>query len=146
MAITMWWLFSWHGRQHIVTYYPAVLIPLVIPGEFPSQRPVTRSFVFFDLRLTKPLSKHSWGWWFEKPSRPLWRQFNKEKRFSRLQLIWAALSYKPYFTIHVYWPIQRNEMNIFIFSMCNIASLKLYFLSNDAHMRPTASLNYDSIP
>ena len=28
------------------------------PGEFPTQRPVTRSFdVFFDLRLNKPLSK-----------------------------------------------------------------------------------------
>ena len=27
-----------------------------IPGEFPAQRPVTRSFhVFFDLRLNKPL-------------------------------------------------------------------------------------------
>ena len=33
------------------------------PGEFPTQRPVTRSFdVFFDLRLNKRLSKHSWGW------------------------------------------------------------------------------------
>ena len=29
------------------------------PGEFPTQRPVTRSFdVFFDLRLNKRLSKH----------------------------------------------------------------------------------------
>ena len=33
------------------------------PGEFPAQRPVTRSFdVFFDLRLNKPLSKQWWGW------------------------------------------------------------------------------------
>ena len=33
-----------------------------VPGEFPSQRPVTRSFgVFFDLRLDKRLSKQSWG-------------------------------------------------------------------------------------
>ena len=32
------------------------------PGEFPAQRPVTRSFdVFFDLRLNKWLSKQSWG-------------------------------------------------------------------------------------
>ena len=37
-----------------------------VPGEFPAQRPVTRSFdVFFDLRLNKRLSKQSWGWWFE---------------------------------------------------------------------------------
>ena len=33
------------------------------PGEFPPQRPVTRSFdVFFDLRLNKRLSKQPWGW------------------------------------------------------------------------------------
>ena len=45
-----------------------------VPGEFPAQRPVTRSFdVFFDLRLNKRLSKQSWGWWFETLSRPLWR-------------------------------------------------------------------------
>ena len=46
-------------------------------GEFPAQRPVTQSFdVFFDLRLNKRLSKQSWGWWFETPSRPLWRHRN----------------------------------------------------------------------
>ena len=32
--------------------------------------------VFFDLRLNKRLSKHSWGWWFETLSRPLWRHCN----------------------------------------------------------------------
>ena len=48
-----------------------------VTGEFPTQRPVTRSFdVFFDLRLNKRLSKQSWGWWFETPSRPLWCHCN----------------------------------------------------------------------
>ena len=48
-----------------------------VSGEFPSQRPVTRSFDgFFDLRLNKRLSEQSWGWWFETPSRPLWRHCN----------------------------------------------------------------------
>ena len=47
-------------------------------GEFPSQRPVTRSFdffvcLFFGQRLNKWMSKQSWGWWFETPSRSLWR-------------------------------------------------------------------------
>ena len=47
------------------------------PGEFHTQRPVTRSFdVFFDLRLNKRLSKQPWGWWFETPSWSLWRQCN----------------------------------------------------------------------
>ena len=48
-----------------------------VPGEFPTQRPVTRSFdVFLDLRPNKWLNKHSWGWWFEMPSRSLWRHCN----------------------------------------------------------------------
>ena len=48
-----------------------------VPDEFPTQRPVTRSFdVFFDLRLNKRLSKQWWGWWFETLSRPLWRHRN----------------------------------------------------------------------
>ena len=48
-----------------------------VPGEFPAQRPVTRSFdVFFDLRLNKRLSKQLWGWWFETLSCPLWRHCN----------------------------------------------------------------------
>ena len=46
-------------------------------GEFPAPRPVTRSFdVLFYLRLNKRLSKHSWGWWFETSSCPLWRHSN----------------------------------------------------------------------
>ena len=48
-------------------------------GEFPTQRPVTRSFdIFFDLRPNKRLSKHWWGWWFETPSSPLWRYWNEQ--------------------------------------------------------------------
>ena len=46
-------------------------------GEFPTQRPVTRSFdAFFDLRLKKRLSKRLWCWRFGTPSRPLWRHCN----------------------------------------------------------------------
>ena len=49
----------------------------LVTGGFPSQRPVTRSFdVCFDLRLNNRFSKHSWGWWFETPSCPLWRHCN----------------------------------------------------------------------
>ena len=48
-----------------------------VTGEFPAQRPVTQSFdVFFDLRLNKRFNKQRWGWWFETPSRPLWRHCN----------------------------------------------------------------------
>ena len=45
-----------------------------VTGEFPAQKPVTRSFdVFFDLRLNNRLSKQWWGWWFETSSHPLGR-------------------------------------------------------------------------
>ena len=48
-----------------------------VPGEFPTQRPVTRSFdVFFDLHPNKRLNKQWWGWWFETPSCSLWRHRN----------------------------------------------------------------------
>ena len=54
-----------------------------VTGEFPAQRPVTRSFdVFCDLRLNKRLSKQSWGWWFEMLSWSLWRHYNENLQIS----------------------------------------------------------------
>ena len=51
----------------------------------PRTWPVTQSFdVFFDLCLNKPLNKQSWGWWFETPSRPLWRHWNDLRQDWRL--------------------------------------------------------------
>ena len=48
-----------------------------VTGEFPTQRPVSRSFdVFFDLYLNKRFSKQSWCWLFETPSWSLWRHCN----------------------------------------------------------------------
>ena len=62
--------------KHLPRYWPFVGSP--VAGEFPSQRSVIRSFdVFFDLYLNKWLSKQSWGWWFETPSCPLWRDSNE---------------------------------------------------------------------
>ena len=57
-----------------------------VPGEFPTQRPVARSFdVYFDLRLNKRLSKQWWSWWFETLSRPLWRHCNGESFGNEVQ-------------------------------------------------------------
>ena len=62
--------------KHFPRYWPFVR-GIHQPAEFPTQRPVTRSFdVFFDLRLNKPLSKQSWVWWFETLPAPLWRHSN----------------------------------------------------------------------
>ena len=76
---------TWRTREawwrHQMETFPALLAICAgnspVPGEFPEQRPVTRSFdVFFDLRLNKQLSKQSRGWRFETLPRPLWRHSN----------------------------------------------------------------------
>ena len=69
--ICIWW-------RHQIKTFPALLAICAgnspVTGEFPTQRPVTQSFDgFYDLRLNKQLSKQPWGWWFETPSRSLWR-------------------------------------------------------------------------
>ena len=74
----IWW------RHEMKTFFALLTIcagNLPVTGEFPAQRPVTRSFdVFFDLRLNKRLSKQSWGWWFETTSRPSWLHINDNGR------------------------------------------------------------------
>ena len=42
---------------------------------------------FFDLRLNKRLSRQSWNWWFETPSRTLWRHCNEIRRISKGSVI-----------------------------------------------------------
>ena len=71
--------FAWW--RHEMETFSALLAICVgnspVTGEFPTQRPVTRSFdVFFDQLLNKRLSKQWWGWWFETPSRPVWHHWN----------------------------------------------------------------------
>ena len=56
-----------------------------VTGEFPAQRPVTRSLdVFFDLRLNKRLNKQSWGWWCQMSLCSLWRHCNAQAYSSYL--------------------------------------------------------------
>ena len=55
-------------------------------GEFPAQRPVTRSFDdFFDLRLNKRLSKQSIRRWVETPLHLLWHRCNYLHFFATLR-------------------------------------------------------------
>ena len=78
-----------------------------VPGEFPAQKPVTRSFdVFFDLRPNKRLSKQSWGWWFETLSCSLWRHCNVFRLFYFCLLMWAfhvLLHLHHYYYILIQW-------------------------------------------
>ena len=81
------------------------------PGEFPTQRPVTRSFdVYFDLRPNKRLSKQSWGWWFETQSRPLWRhRYDNSSKF--------------------YHIVGCTFCSIWVYKLCPISKLPSKFLT-----------------
>ena len=60
-----------------------------VTGEFPSQRPVTRSSDgFLDLRLNKRLGKQSRCRWLETPSDPLWYHCNDISQFVVTYIIW----------------------------------------------------------
>ena len=79
-----WW-------RHQMETFSALLALCVgnspVTGEFPAQRPVTRSFeISSDLRLSKRLSKQSPGWWFEMPLCSLWRHCNAEDAFGKSQV------------------------------------------------------------
>ena len=70
-----WWR---HQMETISTLLALCAGNSPVSGEFPSQRPVTRSFdVFFDLCPNKRLGKQLWGWWLETPSGSLWRHCNE---------------------------------------------------------------------
>ena len=90
----------------------------LVTGDFPSQRPVTRSFdVFFDLRLNKQLSKQWRRRWFKTPSCSLWRHCN----------VWKFL--------FIYW----NFNEICLLSSINSKSalvqiMVIYRLGNNALM------------
>ena len=80
-SLTCAWQSWW---RHQMETFSALLVICAgnspVPGEFPTQRPVTRSFgVFFYLRLNEGLRKQSGGWWFETLSGPLWRHWNDDE-------------------------------------------------------------------
>ena len=88
------WVIAWW--RHQMKTFSALLVLCAgnstVTGKFPSQRPVTRSFdVVFDLCLNKWLSKQLWGWWFETPSRSLWRHSNGPLILTQLWPIVACL-------------------------------------------------------
>ena len=97
-----------------------------VTGEFPAQRPVTRGFdVFFNLCLNKRLNKQLWGWWFETPSPPLWRDCNVSVHF-----LYSGASHSISFHITIQWlwecfviliyflQVQLSEIG---YLLCNLA-------------------------
>ena len=82
-----------------------------VTGEFPPQRPVTRTLdVFFDLRVNKRLSKQWWGWWFETPWGPLWRNCN-DSGF-QYRLIVSVMTWKYASRIKHRWPFSSGKTSV----------------------------------
>ena len=122
----------------------------LVNGEFPSQRPVTRSFkVLFDLCLNKRLSKQSSGWWFEAPSGSLWRHCNAKPTR------WPSLVKKSFANIIPISQIPishktpfRTEMCTFLFWMvhcgiwdrCMMGFVNLVYLTYVFKYRPNVLL------
>ena len=104
--------------KHFPRYWPFVLGNSPVPGEFPTQRPVTRSFdVFLDVGLNKRLSKQSKRWWFEAQSSSLWRHryaissrhLHPPSPFLYLYLYLYNLYLYPYLSIcHLYLHLSRS--------------------------------------
>ena len=85
-----------------------------VTSEFPSQRPVARSFdAFFDMDLKKWLSKQSWRWWFETPLRSSWRHCNDDTcaRLDFFRIYLEALLEYVTFPFHV--PLKRHPSVLF---------------------------------
>ena len=97
-------------------------------GEFPAQRPMTRSFdVFFDLDLYKWLNKQWWGWWFKKPSCPLWRHCNDrplpnhnktQQSMDRLHNYWIV-HHISYSNLVIGFRINLGPLLVIVFKFCS---------------------------
>ena len=115
-----------------------------VSGEFPAQRPVTRSYnVFFHLCLNKWLSKQSWGWWFETPSPSLWRHRNGSEHFCSNHF--TAVRFMP-----ISWLRRVVTINQTLMSMLNghkiaDAIFKGVFLNENYHIVIRISLKYVSM-
>ena len=73
--------------KHFPRYWPFVRGIHRSPVNSPHKGQWRGALLFFHLRLNKRLSKQWWGWWFETPSRPLWRHCN-------LQWLWGLIGNK----------------------------------------------------
>ena len=83
-----------------------------VTGDFFAQRSMTRRFdVFFDLRLNKRLSKQSWGWWCETPSRSFWRYPDVELTARQLYQTVIYLDWHDYWFTSDYPFTCRNRNN-----------------------------------
>ena len=74
LLFKIWWRHQMEKFSALLAIYAG---NSPVTGEFPAQRTTRRFDVFFDLLLYIWLSKQWQCWWFETPSRPLWRNCNE---------------------------------------------------------------------
>ena len=99
-----------------------------VTGEFPTQRPVTRSFdVYFDLCVNKRLSKQSWGWWFETASHPLWRHCNGIQQHPLCRAIFYFVPEKHDFSLGDWKDIFIAQVDIIIKSEVSALPIVIIF-------------------
>ena len=125
---TIWW-------RHQMEAFSALLAICAgnspVPGEFPTQRPVTQSFdVYFDLRLNKRLRKQSWGWWFETLLCPLWRHSNDFEPAPELQC----------FIIHERHGVSNHRQPDCLFN--SYLKLTHFDMTFNISLRPSLTFNY----
>ena len=107
-------------------------------GNSPVTGPVTRSFdVFFDLRLYKRLSKQWWGWWFETPSRPLWRIY-----IIQYVMIYQGHIFLMVSSYAVPKKYDKHKTNIMVSKL----TLKSQWLVNTSHNYCTPMLKLGDMP
>ena len=111
---TIWFICAWWRHQmETFSALPALCAGnSPVAGEFPALREMTRSSdVSFDLRLNRPLSKQSWGWWFQTPSRSLWRHCNGSAKNKTMCIVYGI-----HCTVHPTSKLRTTCLNCLI---CN---------------------------
>ena len=81
--------------------------------------------VFFDMRPNNRLSKQPWGWWFETPSRSLWRHCNMEDTRRNIMNLFCAVSA---FVLSDHVNIVPDVKPRYSFSKCSLGRDSVYRL------------------
>ena len=111
-------------------------------GEFPSQRPVTRSFdVFFDLRLNKRLSKQSWGWWLSGVP----DFFDRNKILSGGDLSHYQVPHCIRVFFDFVWFVFIHHNFQFYFELCTYCNILDIYLSQNLNFVKSSSVLYEII-
>ena len=97
-----------------------------VTGEFPAQRPVTRSFdVLFDLRLNIRLSKQSQGWWLSAVP-DLW---DRNKILSGGDLSHYQVTHCIRVFFYFVWFVYIHHNFQFYFELCTYCNILDIYLS-----------------